>query len=97
MQHTCHILTHPDRESKADQNTDTTKVQLHEPMSFIGVLYGNMGEGLLTGVDMTHGQLHRQSTDDRSQKLGTWNTLHSLQITQSVGECPFQVTDLDLV
>ena len=39
----------------------TTKVQLGEPMSFIGVTYRNMGEGLLTGAEMTQGQLYHQS------------------------------------
>jgi hypothetical protein len=29
---------------------------------------------------------------DSSQRLGTWSTLHILQATQKVGECPFWVT-----
>ena len=52
-------------------------------MSFIGVTYKNIGEGLLTGAEMTQRQLHHQSqpeNSDSSQKLGTWKTLHSLQI-----------------
>ena len=32
------------------------KVQLGEPMSYIGVSYRNMGEGLLTGTEMTQRQ-----------------------------------------
>ena len=43
-----------------DQSTDTTKVQLGEPMSFIGVTYRNMGEELLIGTEMTQRQLHHQ-------------------------------------
>ena len=38
MQHT-HLLT-PDREPTTDQSTDTTKVQLGEPVSFVGSLTG---------------------------------------------------------
>ena len=34
-------------------STDTAKVQLDEPMSFIGVTYRNMGEGWLTRAEMT--------------------------------------------
>jgi hypothetical protein len=33
---------------------------------------------------------------DSSQKLGTWNTLHSQQAAQQVVECPFQVTQAGL-
>lgn len=32
---------------------DTTRVQLGEPMSFIGVMYGTVSEGSLTGTEMT--------------------------------------------
>ena len=52
---TAHLSTHLDSESRADQNTDTTKIQLGGPQSFINVIYGNIGEGLLTEVYMTHG------------------------------------------
>lgn len=45
----------------ADQNMDTTKVQLDEPMSFIGFTYRSMGEGLLTGTEMTQKELNYQS------------------------------------
>lgn len=55
-----HRLT-PDRDSNADQSTDTTKVQLSEPKNFIGVTYRSMGEGLLTRAKMTQRQLHYQS------------------------------------
>lgn len=44
-----------------DQITETIKVQLVEPMSFIGVTYRNMGMALLTRAEITHRQLHHQS------------------------------------
>jgi hypothetical protein len=40
---------------------DTIKIILGEPVTFIGVIYRSMGEGLLTGAEMTHGQLYHQS------------------------------------
>jgi hypothetical protein len=58
MQHTCLLTT--DREPMTDRDMDTTKVQLDEPMSFIGFTYRSMGEGLLTGTEMTQRQLHHQ-------------------------------------
>ena len=65
------------KEPRTDQSAHTTKVLLGEPISFIGVTYRNMSEGLLTGAEMTQRQLHRQSLPsigDSSQKLGTWKT-----------------------
>lgn len=47
-----HIYS-PQIGSSWQQNTDTTKVQLGEPTSFIRVTDGNMGEELLTGAEMT--------------------------------------------
>ena len=41
-----------------DQNKDTTKIQLGEIMSFIGVTYRNMGAGLLAGTEMTQRKLY---------------------------------------
>lgn len=40
------LLT-PDRELIADQSNEGIKVQLDEPMAFIGVTYRNVGEGLV--------------------------------------------------
>lgn len=40
---------------------DTTKVQPDEPMSFSGVTYRNLGEGLFIGTEMTQTQLAHQS------------------------------------
>ena len=60
------------KEPRTDQSAHTTKVLLGEPISFIGVTYRNMGEGLLTGAEMTQRQLHHQSPPsmgDSSQKL----------------------------
>jgi hypothetical protein len=48
-------------ESTASQNKDT-KVQFSEPVSFIGVTYRNVGNGLLlTGAEMSQRQLNHQS------------------------------------
>ena len=63
------------KEPRTDQSAHTTRVLLGEPISFIGVTYRNMGEGLVTGAEMTQRQLHCQSlpsVGDSSQKLGTW-------------------------
>jgi hypothetical protein len=62
------------KQSRTDQSAHTTII-LDEPISFIGVTYRNMGEGLLTVAEKTQKQLHRQtlpSMGDSSQKLGTW-------------------------
>ena len=48
MQHT-HLLT-LDMEPTPNQSKNTTKVHLGEPVSFIGIIWKNVGEGLLTGV-----------------------------------------------
>ena len=47
-----HLLT-PVREPITDQSKDPTGVQLGEPMSSIEVTYRNVGEGFLTGGEMT--------------------------------------------
>lgn len=59
-------------------DTDTTKVQLGEPVSFIGASYRHMGEGLFTGVEMTHRSLQG-------------STLHSPQAAYRFAECPFPI------
>lgn len=41
------------------------KVQLGEPVSFIGVIYRNMGEGLLKGAEMSQRQVRHQSLPQR--------------------------------
>jgi hypothetical protein len=42
----------PEREPMTGQNMDATKVQLCDPVSFIEIIYNNMGERLLTGTEM---------------------------------------------
>ena len=73
-----------------EQSTDTTKDQLDEPVSFIGVNYRSMDEASLTGAEMTQRQLHRQSHptmgDRQLTKLGIWSALHSLQGPLQAGE-----------
>ena len=58
-------------------------------MSFTGIPYRNMCEGLLTGAEMTQGQLYHQSPPHYGpQKTGTWRIE---QTAQQVGENPFNV------
>lgn len=47
-----------------DQSMDTTEIQLGEPLSFIGLTYSNMGEGLLVAAGMAQRQGHHQSTPE---------------------------------
>lgn len=66
-----------------EQRMDTTKVQFSEPVSFIRVIYRNMDEGLLTGVEMTQRQLHHKfqpSMGDSSQ-----TGAHSIPCRSSTG------------
>lgn len=49
-----------DGEPMTDQSVDTTKDGFDELMGFIGIIYRNMGEGLLRGTEMTQRQLHQQ-------------------------------------
>lgn len=44
-----------------DWSMETTKVQLDEPMRFIGVTHRNMNEELHTGADMNQRYLCHQS------------------------------------
>lgn len=82
-----HLLT-PDRKPTTDQSTNTTKDQLGEPKSFIGVSYRNMGEGVTyrSRSDSKDGCITKAyaNTSDSSQKLGAWDTLHSVQAAQQV-------------
>lgn len=58
----------PERELTLDSNRHNNKVQLDEPMRFIGIHYKNMNERLHTGVEMAQ----HSSMGDSSQKLETW-------------------------
>jgi hypothetical protein len=58
MQHI--LLLIPDKELMTDQSTDTTNIQLGEPVSFIHLTYWSIGEGLLTGEEMTQSQMYHQ-------------------------------------
>jgi hypothetical protein len=60
-------------------------------MSFIGISYRNVGEGLLKRAAMTQRQLHHQSSPsacmvDRAQKPDTGSSPHSLQEAQLIRE-----------
>lgn len=46
-------LLAPDTDPMIDERTETTKIQLSESMSLTGITYSNVGEGLLTGSEMT--------------------------------------------
>lgn len=62
----------PDREHMTDKLTDSTKVQLDEPMSFTRVIYRSVGERLLIGIEMISRQLNHKghpSTGDISHGL----------------------------
>lgn len=54
MQHKCLFTL------RRKPTIDTTKVQLGETMSLIGVTYRYIGKGLLRGIEMTQRQLHHQ-------------------------------------
>lgn len=66
MQHT-HLLT-PYMGTTVDQSTDTTKVQLGEPMTSV-VTYRNMDAWLLMGAEVTHRQLHYQGPPQQGWQL----------------------------
>jgi hypothetical protein len=44
--------THPRQGTDDRKKKNTTKPQLDHPMSFIGITYRNMGEGLLSGTEL---------------------------------------------
>ena len=62
---------------------NTTKVQLREPMNFIGVPYRSMGEGLLTEAEMTQRQLHYPNP---RQQWGTAHEAGSLEHTAQAAD-----------
>lgn len=84
-QHLC--LFTPEGEHRTDQNSDRSNVQFHEPTSFCSIAFRNrsMGEGLLTGADVTTPtwaalsvqQQHSEETPVLSV-LGPPRTVHSL-------------------
>ena len=99
----------PDRKPLTDQSTraDATRIQrIGEPVSFIGVTgidgkatvtYRNVGEGLLTGAEMTQIVATPRPTSalmTAHKSWETWNPLHSLQATEQVRERPFCVPRL---
>lgn len=55
------LTTPPHREPITDQNTDTIKIQIGEPMSLLQVTYRNVSDGLCTGTEITQRQLHHKS------------------------------------
>lgn len=65
--HNTRLLT-PDWEPTTEQSMDITKVQLDEPVSFIGVAYRNMNEELLSGAEITQTQLHHHQSSPKDDK-----------------------------
>lgn len=61
----------PDRELTTDLKYGRCKVQLGEPVGFIGVSYRNVGEGLRTGAQMTQRQLCHQVPPQHGWQLTT--------------------------
>lgn len=55
------MTTPPQREPITNQNADTTKIQLGEPMRLLQVTYRNVSDGLCTGREITQRQLHHKS------------------------------------
>lgn len=55
------MSTDPRREPTTNKRTDTRKIQLDEPVSFIGVTYIHTDERLCIETEMTQKQLHHQS------------------------------------
>ena len=76
-----------------DQSKVTTKVQLGKPMSFIGIIYRNMGEGLLKEAEMSQRHLHPRSpplawvTAHKAGSLECAPVQHSLQAASGVCVC----------
>ena len=70
IQHIC-LLT-PDREHMTDECKDTPRIQLRETISFIGITYRSLGEGLLTGTEMTQRQLHHQAYSSMRDFSKSW-------------------------
>lgn len=66
-------------------------------MSFAGATYRDVGEGLLTGTEMTQREAASPNPTlvwEKSQELEIWSTQHSLLAAQQVGECSFSVAQL---
>lgn len=67
-----HSARLPNRSGAHNRPTsDSTEVELDESMTFIGIIYRNMGEGLLTGAEMTQRLMHHLSPP---QPLGQFTT-----------------------
>ena len=46
------LLFISDRDPTTDQSIQTTKIKLGKPMNFIGIVYRNMSEELLTRIEI---------------------------------------------
>ena len=52
------MSVNPDRKPKTEKGIDPTRGQFGEPIRFTRLTYSNMGEELLTGVEMIQRQLN---------------------------------------
>jgi hypothetical protein len=84
-----------DGEPVTDQCVDTIKVQFDEPMSFIGIIYRNIGKELLKGTEMTQRQLYQQGPPQHWVAAHKARNLkHCTPAAQQVRECPFLAPQL---
>ena len=83
-----HLLT-PARDLLTIQSTDTTKVQLGEPMSFVGVADRSMRERWPTGRNYSK-QLHHQGLLQHRCQLGKPGTQCTACSSPAGWKCPFQ-------
>lgn len=56
----------PDREPRTDQSKDIMKIQLGEPLNFIGVISRSVVGLLFTGAEMTQRELYHKKPPKRS-------------------------------
>lgn len=64
------------REHRTDQSTHTNKVQLREPMRFIGDTCMSVGEGLLTAADDS--KSHKSPSPPRMTARKSGNLAHTV-------------------
>lgn len=84
------------RDHMAHRRVGTVRVQVGGPMSFIGVTYKNMGEGLFIGAEVAqrHGSSPRP-TPAPVTACKSWEPrahCSACERLRQVGELPFQVT-----
>lgn len=85
------------KEPTTKQNTDTTIVQLGEPMSFTGVTYRNMVRCYRSRKDSKTPVSPKPTKHGHSScKLETWSTLHTHQAAHQIPKYSFYVAQVAL-